>query len=155
MAKPTARIAAVQFGFVLGVAAILGRAAQVQIIEGSEWAKEAARKRTERVVLPARRGALYDRSGVPLAITQEFYNVGIAPNELEDPGSAFRLLVRNLGVSAPALDREFRSRKRWIYLHGPFNATQVQALRHVRGIHLTGTFQRFYPSRELARPVIG
>jgi cell division protein FtsI (penicillin-binding protein 3) len=155
MATPLVRIAAIQFGFLLAVLAILARAAQLQIVQGDRWAQEAERKRTVRVVLPARRGALYDRNGVPLAITQEFYHVGIAPNELADRGTAFRLLVRNLGVPAPALDREFRARKPWIYLHGPFNATQVQPLRAVKGIHLTGDFQRFYPSRDLARPIIG
>jgi cell division protein FtsI (penicillin-binding protein 3) len=155
MAKPTARIAAIQFGFALGILAVLTRAAQLQIVEAERWEREAERQRTEKVVLPARRGALYDRNGIPLAITQEFYHVGVAPNELEDIRGAFVLLVRNLGVSAPALNREFQARKRWIYLHGPFNATQVQALRRVRGIHLTGEFQRFYPSRELARPIIG
>jgi cell division protein FtsI (penicillin-binding protein 3) len=155
MAKPQIRIAAIQFGFLLAVLAILVRAAQLQIVQGDRWAREAERKRTVRVVLPARRGALYDRTGVPLAITQEYYHVGVAPNELTDRGTAFRLLVRSLGVSAPALDREFRARKPWIYLHGPFNATQVQPLRAVNGIHLTGDFQRFYPSRDLARPIIG
>ena len=155
MAKPAVRIAALQFGFLLAVLAIVGRAAQLQIVQGDQWRREAERKRTERVVLPARRGALYDRNGVPLAITQEFYHVGVAPNELEDRGTAFRMLIHHLGVPAPALDREFRARKPWIYLHGPFNATQVQALRRVKGIHLTGDFQRFYPSRDLARPIIG
>ena len=155
MAKPTTRIAAIQFGFALGILALLTRAAQLQIVEAERWEREAARQRTELVVLPARRGALYDRNAIPLAITQEFYHVGVAPNELEDIRSAFVLLVRNLGVSAPALNREFQARKRWIYLHGPFNATQVQALRPVKGVHLTGEFQRFYPSRDLARPIIG
>lgn len=155
MAKPAARIGAIQFAFALGILAVLTRAAELQIVEAERWEREAARQRTERVVLPARRGTLYDRNGVPLAITQEFYHVGIAPNELEDIRSAFALLVRNLGVSPSALDREFQARKRWIYLHGPFNATQVQPLRAVRGIHLAGEFQRFYPSRELARPIIG
>lgn len=155
MAKPTARIAAIQFGFALGILAVLTRAAQLQIVDAERWEREASRQRTEKVVLPARRGALYDRNGTPLAITQEFYHIGIAPNELEDIRSAFVLLVRNLGVSAPALNREFQARKHWIYLHGPFNATQVQALRRVKGIHLTGEFQRFYPSRDLARPIIG
>jgi cell division protein FtsI (penicillin-binding protein 3) len=155
MAKPTARIAAIQFGFAVGILAVLTRAAQLQIVEAERWEREAARQRTEKVVLPARRGALYDRNGTPLAITQEFYHIGVAPNELEDVRSAFVLLVRNLGVSAPALNREFQARKHWIYLHGPFNATQVQALRRVKGIHLTGEFQRFYPSRDLARPIIG
>ena len=84
MAKPTARIAAIQFGFALGILAVLTRAAQLQIVEAERWEQEAARQRTEKVVLPARRGALYDRNGIPLAITQEFYHVGIAPNELED-----------------------------------------------------------------------
>jgi cell division protein FtsI (penicillin-binding protein 3) len=155
MAKPAVRIAAIQFGFAIAVAAIVARAAQLQILQGERWAREAESTRTERVVLPARRGALYDRNGVPLAITQEFYHVGVAPNELEDRGTAFRLLVRSLGVSAPALDREFRGGKRWIYLHGPFSATKVQPLRRIRGVHLTGSFQRFYPSRDLARPIIG
>ena len=155
MAKPAARIAAIQFGFALGILAIVGRAAQLQIVQADRWEREARRQRTEKTELAARRGGLYDRNGVPLAITQEFYHVGVAPNELEDIRSAFVLLVRNLGVSAPALNREFQARKRWIYLHGPFNATQVQALRRVKGIHLSGEFQRFYPSRDLARPIIG
>ncbi len=155
MAKPAARIAAIQVGFALGVLALLVRAVQLQIVDGETWAREAERTRTERRVLPARRGALYDRNGVPLAVTQEFYHVGIAPNELDDPAAAFRTLARSLGVSAATLDREFRARKRWIYLHGPYNATQVQPLRSLSGVHLEGAFQRFYPSRELARPVIG
>jgi cell division protein FtsI (penicillin-binding protein 3) len=155
MAKASARIVAIEFAFGLGILAVLTRAAQLQVVETERWQREASRQRTERVVLPARRGALYDRNGVPLAITQEFYHVGVAPNELEDIRSAFVLLVRNLGVPASALDREFQARKRWIYLHGPFNATQVQPLRDVRGIHLEGEFQRFYPSRDLARPIIG
>jgi cell division protein FtsI (penicillin-binding protein 3) len=155
MAKPAARIAALQFAFAIGILAVLTRAAQLQIVEAEHWEAEAARQRTVKRVLPARRGALYDRNGTPLAITQEFYHVGVAPNELEDVRAAFVLLVRNLGISAPALNRQFQAHKPWIYLHGPFNATQVQALRRVKGIHLEGEFQRFYPSRDLARPIIG
>ena len=155
MAKPAARIAFLQFGFAVALLAVIGRSAQVQIAQRERWAGEAERQRTVRAVLPARRGSLYDRNGVPLAITQEFYHIGIAPNELEDIRTAFLLLVRNLGVPAAALNREFQMRKRWIYLHGPFNATEVQPLRRVPGIHITGSFERFYPSRELARPIIG
>ena len=154
MAKPQARIAAVQFGFALAVAAILARAAQLQLVQGERWAEQAERQRTERVVLPARRGALFDRNGVPLAVSQEFYHVGIAPNELASHRAAAQLVSRALGVSWPTLQRDLRS-KRWIYYHGPFTATQVQPLRRVAGVHLTRDFQRFYPSRTLARPIIG
>jgi cell division protein FtsI (penicillin-binding protein 3) len=155
MAKPLARIAVVQFGFALGVLAILARAVQLQLFQGDRWAEQATRQRTERVVLPARRGALYDRSGVPLAISQEFYHVGVAPNELTARSAAVRLLTVQLGVSRSALARDLRSGKRWIYYHGPFTATQVQPLRRIPGVHLSRDFQRFYPSRALARPIIG
>jgi len=155
MAKPLVRIAAVQLGFALLVLAILARAAQLQLFQGERWSEQARRQRTERAVLPARRGGLFDRNGVPLAISQEFYHVGIAPNELADSRATGRLLSRQLGVSWPTLSRELRSGKRWIYYHGPFSATQVQPLRRVSGVHLSQDYQRFYPSQALARPIIG
>ena len=155
MARPQARIAVVQFCFGLGVLAILGRAAQLQLFQGDDWARQAERQRTEETVLPARRGALYDRNGVPLAVSHEYYHVGVAPNELAEPRRAALLLSRSLRVSLPALERDIRARKRWIYFHGPFTATQVEPLRRLSGVHLTGNFQRFYPSRTLARPIIG
>jgi cell division protein FtsI (penicillin-binding protein 3) len=154
MARPQARIAAIQFGFALGIIALLARAAQLQLLQGGRWAEQAERQRTERAILPARRGALFDRNGVPLAVSQEFYHVGVAPNELPD-AQAVQLLTRHLGVSRAALVRDLRAGKRWIYFHGPFTATRVQPLRRLPGIHLTGEFQRFYPYRALARPIIG
>jgi cell division protein FtsI (penicillin-binding protein 3) len=155
MAKPLARIAAVQFGFALAILAILARAAQLQLFQGDRWAKQATRQRTERTMLPARRGGLYDRNGVPLAVSQEFYHVGVAPNELSDARVAGRMLSRHLGVSWSALERDLTAGKRWIYYHGPFTATQVQPVRRLAGVHLSRDFQRFYPSRSLARPIIG
>jgi cell division protein FtsI (penicillin-binding protein 3) len=155
MTRPQVRIAVVQFAFALGVLGIIARAAQLQIFQGDRWTDQARRQRTERAVLPARRGALYDRNGVPLAVSQEFYHVGVAPNELSNLRRTAQLLSRHLGVPRSALERDLRSRKRWLYFHGPYTATQVQTLRKLDGIHLTGDFQRFYPSRGLARPIIG
>jgi cell division protein FtsI (penicillin-binding protein 3) len=155
MAKPTTRIAVVQFGFALAVIAILARAAQLQLFEGERWRERAARQRTERAVLPAKRGGLYDRNGVPLALSQEFYHVGVAPNELADSRAAGRQLIRCLGILPATVWRDLRAGKRWIYYHGPYTATQVQPLRQLDGIHLSRDFQRFYPSRSLARPIIG
>lgn len=155
MGRPQARIAAVQFAFALGVFAILARAVQLQLVQGERWADQAQRQRTERAILPARRGALYDRNGIPLAVSQEFYHVGVAPNELTDPAAAARLLGRSLGVPWNGVARDIRSGKRWLYFHGPFTATQVEPIRRIDGVHLSSDFQRFYPSRALARPIIG
>ncbi len=154
MAKPAARIGAVQFVFALGIMAIVGRSAQLQIAQGERWVQEAERQRTERVVLPARRGALLDRNNVSLAVTQEFYHVGVAPNELVDREAAIRLLAQHLDITAATIRRDLQTKK-WLYFHGPFTATQIQPLRDVRGVHPEGEFRRFNPSRDLAKPIIG
>lgn len=154
MAKPAVRIAAIQFCFAVGITAVLARAAQLQLVQGTRWSREAEAQRTERAVLPAPRGTIFDRNGVPLAVTQEFYHVGVAPNELTDRRAAVTLLSRRLGLPATQVDREL-ARRKWAYWHGPFTATQVQALRGVKGIHLAGEFMRFYPASDLARPIIG
>ncbi|MGH7519044.1 MAG: peptidoglycan D,D-transpeptidase FtsI family protein, partial [Gemmatimonadales bacterium] len=154
MTRSAARIAAVQFCFALGIAALVVRAAQLQLVQGGRWSAEAENQRTERSVLPARRGAIYDRHGVPLAVTQEFYHVGVAANELADRGRAVRLLAAQLALPVGAVEREI-TRKRWAYWHGPYTATQVQPLRGATGIHLDGNYRRFDPTRGLARAVVG
>src|SRR6266568_3492357 len=65
MAKPAVRLQVVEVAVFLGLLLLLGRAAQVQLLQGRRWAEEARARRTERIVLPARRGALLDRHGAP------------------------------------------------------------------------------------------
>src|SRR5207302_159507 len=78
------RIEFVERGVFVALALLVVRAAQVQLLEGRRWAEAAQAQRTERIVLQARRGTLSDRHGTPLALTQETYHVGVAPNELRD-----------------------------------------------------------------------
>ncbi|HEX5003727.1 MAG TPA: penicillin-binding transpeptidase domain-containing protein [Gemmatimonadales bacterium] len=155
MARTQARIGLVQGVLVLSLAAIVVRAAQVQLLKGGEYAEEAASSRTEVRLLEARRGTLFDRSGLALAVTQESYRVGIAPNEVTDRAELVRTASRQLGVSAAALKRDLAGRKPYIYFYGPFTATEVAPLRAFNGVHIEGVFLRNYPSRRLAGRVIG
>ncbi len=153
MAKPAVRLQVVEVGVFLGLVLLAGRAAQVQLIEGRRWGEEARAQRTERIALAARRGTLLDRHGTPLALTQETYHVGIAPNELRDPVKDGALIGRQLRLTAAAWQQALR--KRYAYLAGPFSALEVQPLRSVRGVHLEPVLNRFYPAPELARATIG
>ena len=156
MAKPAARIAAIQFGFALGILAVLARAAQLQIVEAERWARRGRAASGPRRSC-CRPGAARSTTGTACRSRSPRSSTTSAWRRTSSTTSARRswLLVRNLGVSAPALNREFQARQALDLLHGPFTATQVQPLRQVNGIHLTGEFQRFYPSRDLARPIIG
>ena len=153
MAKPAVRLNFVQVGLLAALAALVLRAAQVQLVEGRRHAAEATAQRTEHVVLEARRGTLSDRHGTALALTQETYHVGIAPNELRDPRGDAALIARRLRLAPRDLDRALRRRYAWF--SGPYTALDVDALRTVRGVHLEPVLRRFYPSAEFARAVIG
>ncbi|PYO61869.1 MAG: hypothetical protein DMD28_07925 [Gemmatimonadetes bacterium] len=153
MAKLAVRLQVIQAAMFVGLVALIGRAAQVQLVQGRRWASEAQIQRTEHIVLSARRGALLDRYGTPLALTQETYHVGVAPNELRDPERDGATLARQLHLALPDV-RQTLSR-RYAYFAGPFSAIQVQPLRAMRGVHLEAVVNRFYPRPELAHAVIG
>src|SRR2546430_5257405 len=125
MARSAVGIQVVEFGVLVGLALLVGRAAQVQILHGRRWAEEAQAQRTERIVLQARRGTLYDRHGTPLAVTQETYHVGIAPNELRDPTADGALISRRLGLTARAW--QLALRRRYAYFAGDRKSTRLNS----------------------------
>jgi cell division protein FtsI (penicillin-binding protein 3) len=153
MAKPLVRLRVVQIGLGVALVALTLRAAQVQLLEGRRYAAAAAKQRTERVVLEARRGALYDRHGTAIALTQETYHVGVAPNELRNQRRDAALIARQLRLAPVDVDRALRRRYAWFA--GPYTALEVQPLRAVRGVHLEPLLRRFYPSAEFAKAVVG
>jgi len=153
MAKLAVRLRAVEIVVGGALVCIAGRAAQLQLLEGRRWAEEARAQRTEHIVLPARRGALTDRHGTPLALTQETYHVGVAANELRDPAKDAPRVARQLRLPTPEVQRALR--RRYAYFGGPYSTLDVQPLRAVRGVHLEPVLNRFYPASDLARPVIG
>jgi cell division protein FtsI (penicillin-binding protein 3) len=153
MAKLPARLQVIEGAMVLGLIALIGRAAQVQLVQGNRWSTEARVQRTEHIVLAARRGTLSDRHGKPLALTQETYHLGVAPNELRNKERDSELLARHLRL--PLSEMRLALRKRYAYFGGPFTTLQVRPLRALRGVHLEPVVNRFYPQPDLAQAVIG
>jgi cell division protein FtsI (penicillin-binding protein 3) len=153
MARLAVRVQVVEAAMAVGMAVLVMRAAQVQLIEGGRWSTEARVQRTEQIVLEARRGALVDRHGRPLARTVETYHVGVAPNELRDVERDGALIARQLHLPPDDVRRALE--RRYAYFAGPFSGLEVQALRGVRGVHLETVVNRFYPEPDLARAVIG
>ena len=141
MAKVTTRVGFIEGILGLLLLALLVRSAQVQLFQGARWADEARQSRTERVVLEAPRGALLDRHGTPIALTQETYHVGVAPNELRNPDHDPATIARALRIPLEHVEDELD--RRYAYFAGPFTAGAVQALRDVHGVHLEPVLNRF------------
>src|SRR2546422_4008622 len=153
MARLAVRLQVVEIAVGLGLVLLVARAAEVQLLQGRRWAEEAQAQRTERIVLAARRGALRDRHGTPLALRKETYPVGVAPKERRDRVKDGALIARRLALSARAWSQALR--RRYAYFAGPFSALEVQPLRNVRGVHFEPVLNRFYPAPEMAHATIG
>ncbi|HEX9940020.1 MAG TPA: penicillin-binding protein [Longimicrobium sp.] len=141
----------------VGIAALLivGRAVQLQGFEGDHWREEARRQQQATAPLPARRGGIYDRDGVALALTRETFAVAVAPREVRDRGQAVRKLVDALGMTRAAARRATDPKAKWVVVPGRFTVEQRRRLGEVHGIHVERKLERFYPQGEVGREVLG
>lgn len=124
-------------------------------MQGSRWRVRAGDQHTALVSLPARRGALLDRNGVPLAISQETFTIGVAPRELDDHARAARLLAAVTGRPQAEIAATLRRNRVWLEWPGPYTWEQIQPVRTLRGVHLSRRLERFYPRPQLASRLIG
>jgi cell division protein FtsI (penicillin-binding protein 3) len=134
---------------------ILAKAAHLQVVEHERWASEAEDQHRERLELPPRRGAIYDRNGVPLALSHEMYQVSVAPGELRDPAAAARSLREGLDLTASRANAAVDPSRAWVVLPGRYTAEQHQKVGTLRGVYFDRQFERFYPQGDAGREIIG
>jgi stage V sporulation protein D (sporulation-specific penicillin-binding protein) len=76
----------VAFGCVaLGYAGLVGRLLYLQGMEGGATRAMAVARRTGKIPLPARRGAIFDRAGLPCAMSVATANIGFDPSLFARP----------------------------------------------------------------------
>lgn len=155
MAKAAARLGFIRFCLTVGILAVLARAAELQLVHGSEYARRAERGRTESEVLPARRGTIYDRGMFPLAETQEAYHVSLAPEQVRNRAALAAKVARALGESAADISTRLRSGARSVYFFGPYTALDIQTIRSLDGVYLEPFLRRIHPMGDLADRTLG
>jgi len=153
--KAPTRISVIAFGFGLASLAVVGRAAQLQLFQGRAWRAKAAGQQTVLRNLPARRGTLYDRNGIALAVSQETFGIGVAPRDLDDPVRTAGLIARIVGRPREAVRARLEADRVWVEWPGPFTWDEVTSLRNLRGVFLQRRIERFNPRPELAPGLIG
>lgn len=143
------------FFVLLGSGLLLGRGFQIQVLQGAEWGDRAARQHQERIELPAPRGTIYDRSGVPLATTRERVRVSIAPHEVRDAEQVAHLLRETLELDAAGVRRALDMTRRWVVLAGRYEPSVRPALRGIHGVYLQRELERFHPHGPVALELLG
>ncbi|HET9065202.1 MAG TPA: penicillin-binding transpeptidase domain-containing protein [Gemmatimonadales bacterium] len=153
MAKPATRIRFMQVMFGLGTVAILARAFQLQILQHSAWRARAESRDVRTRDVPARRGALLDRDGVPLAVTAIAYHITLAHDQVEDATAVARLLTEDLHLPAATVRRVMQQPVP--YFDGPFSSAEVQRVRRLPGVDVHRITLREYPMGAVGRRLLG
>ncbi len=151
------RLIVMFFLFALAFLGMASRLFVLQIVEGDRFARLAVAQRDRVIEFPARRGAILDREGEPLAISVDLHTVWTDPQNVADPRGEAAKLAPVLGLQKRELELKLSCECRFQYLArqvGPKVAQKVKEL-DLPGIYLEAEPKRYYPGRRLASHVLG
>lgn len=139
------------------LAAVFGRALILQVYERERLRELAQDQYVRQIEIPARRGDIFDRHGVPLAQSVEMDSIWVDPSLLPSPAANARVLARAVHADPEELRARFSRAKRFAWVKRQAKPEEVSAVKTLAlpGIGFTREPRRFYPHRELAAQVIG
>ncbi len=108
--------------------------------------------------LPAVRGVIYDRDGMPLAFNRLQYEIGVSPNLVSDPARVAQQLGVILNLDEYAiLQRISNTSSQWELIARPVSAEVGQAVadEELLGVVINPLLSRAYPQGALAGQLIG
>lgn len=162
----------------LGLGGIVSSAYHVQVEDHAAWREAAEAQRQRRLHVEPKRGAIYDRSGAPLAVSVEVPSVSADVVEMlrgvGDRGAEDRFLAdasvriaTALSLDARDVEAKLLTRRRFLWLKRRVTSDEAAAVRKlgdaresaphkpIRGLAIDGEGHRYYPGRELAGPLLG
>lgn len=132
----------------------------VQILHAEAYAQMAESQRTRRIEFPARRGAIFDRNGHPLAISVDLQTVFADPAHVVDVDRHAARLSRILRIPVDEVIVKLRGRSedsRFEYLARQIRPKTARRIRNldVPGIYMRPEAKRYYPGGSVASHLLG
>jgi cell division protein FtsI/penicillin-binding protein 2 len=97
-------------GLALGGALVAARVVQLQVFQHDALFEAGMRRRLRRRPLLAKRGAILDRHGKPLAQSQICCHIAVDPTRVREPDTLARLLTKRLGGNSTELQAQMCKR---------------------------------------------
>jgi cell division protein FtsI (penicillin-binding protein 3) len=134
-----------------------GRTLYLAALKGGSLRKAAATQQLTAEVVPAQRGAITDRNGVDLAVSEPAQDISATPYLVKQPLAAAQKLAPLLGVAQPQVLRDLSERSGFVYLRRALPAKQAHAVMALKlaGIAGAPVMRRVYPRGDLASQVLG
>lgn len=156
-ARPTLRLLALLGALIVSLGAVAGRLVLLQVVNAPEFEALGSRQRVRRTELPAKRGPIYDRNMVPLALSIEARSIYADPRAVVDPRATAGALAPLLGARPAEIQEKLRREAAFVYLARKVDlpvADRILAL-DLPGIGAIREVRRVYPGGALAGQVLG
>ena len=138
-------------------AALAGRAAQLQFAPSALLESHEKKSLLQTLLLPAARGSLLDRYGMPLAVSTPVDSVWADPFHFVQDRRALAELASLLDLDPAKLEQLLRRDRRFVWLRrrlGP-ELRRRMGLDRFAGVHTLREYRRYYPEGEAAAQLIG
>ena len=143
---------------VLALGGTLLRAVWLQSVRAASLARMADVQHRETIELPASRGAIYDRTGVQLAIGEQATTVYANPRQIRNPRATALLAGKILGVDPAKLYPALADRTHgFVYVARKADPARAALLerRQVAGLGFYPEERRSYPEGSVGAQVLG
>jgi cell division protein FtsI (penicillin-binding protein 3) len=141
----------------LSLLAVAGRLIHLQVLKAEAFEDLGAKQRVRRVELPAKRGTIMDRNGVPLAMSVDAAAVYANPQLVGDAQGSAAAIAPLLGLEPAIVQERLLSTQPFVYIARKVEratAEKVMALK-LPGIGTLDEIKRVYPAGPLASQVVG
>lgn len=142
-----------------GLFVVLGRLVYLNIIDRHFLLQQSDARIIRTVPMPAYRGMIVDRLGLPLAISSPVMSVWVNPKLFRPTVLQERALLKILQLSRHDLMHLLRHKHKRVFVYlkrrnSPTVAKAVAAL-NIPGVFLQKEYKRFYPEGEVTAHVVG
>ncbi len=145
----------------LGLASVglVVRAVDLQVVDKGFYQQQGDERFLRTVPIPVSRGTIFDRNGVPLAVSTPVESLWANPHKLLDHSDRIPQLARALGVDAGELKQRLarRADRQFVYLRRQMSPEAAQAVLdlEIPGVNEQREYRRYYPSGSITAHVLG
>jgi cell division protein FtsI (penicillin-binding protein 3) len=143
------------------VGALFARLVMLQVFRHDDLLRQAQQQQQKTQEIPALRGAIFDRTGQPLAKTLPAESICVNPLKIPDAGVAAEILARVLDLDRAALYARITQAKArksgFLWVKRKVSAEEAARVRSLPfdWLEFRSEMRRFYPHGQLAAHVLG
>ena len=154
---PVHRLVVLLVAVVLAIGGIVVRLAVLQVRESGTYSELGSTQRVHTEPLPALRGEILDRTGVPMALTLDARDVYANPSLVVDAATEAGQIAPVLGLKEKDVRAALSSPGTFAYIE---RQVDLDVAQHVADLHLPGigllpVVKRYYPAGPVAPQVLG